>query len=284
VLWKNNREVCEKPTCVRCSLSYRRPPQLWRSSSLLGRAVTELDALIVPSRSSAHLHERFAGTVRIEHIPHFVPDASPTPPLVHRRPYFLFVGRHEPIKGLDRLIEAFRRRSSEDLLIAGDGPEREALQRRAADLPNVRFLGWQDSAALDALYRGALAVVVPTRGHESFGLVAVEALSRGTPTIVYGFGALAELAEEGGGITYRSDRQLDAALDRIASSPELREELGRRGRRAYEERWTVESHLARYMELIEELAARRGTEDLAIAAASAVPDLVGPVPAGAGAA
>jgi glycosyltransferase involved in cell wall biosynthesis len=276
VLWKNNREVCEKPTCIRCSLSYRRPPQLWRSSNLIDRAMTELDALIVPSRTSARLHDRFAGTVRIEHIPHFVPDAPPTPPLVHRRPYFLYVGRLERIKGVDRLIEAFRRRTSEDLLIAGEGPEREALQSAAADVPNVRFLGWQDPTAVDALYRGALAVVVPTRGHESFGLVAVEAFARSTPAILHDFGALAELAGEGGGITFRSDRQLGAALDRIASSPELRDELGKRGRRAYEERWTAASHLARYLGLVEELAARRGNQDLASAAGTATLDLVAP--------
>lgn len=272
VLWKSNREVCEKPTCIRCSLSYRRPPQLWRSGNLLDKGMTELDALIVPSGTSARLHERFAGTVRIEQIPHFVPDPHPTPPLVHRRPYFLFVGRHERIKGLDRLIEAFRRRSSEDLLIAGDGPERASLERSAAGLSNVRFLGWQSPAALDALYRGALAVVVPTRGHESFGLVAVEAFARSTPAIVHDFGALAELAHEAGGVTFRTDHELDAALDRIASSPQLREELGQRGRQAYEQSWTVDAHLNRYLGLVAELASRRGHDELAAAAGDATAD------------
>jgi glycosyltransferase involved in cell wall biosynthesis len=263
VLWKNNREVCEKPACTRCSLSYRRPPQLWRAGGHLGRAVAGLDALIVPSRSSERLHERFAGAVRIERIPHFVPEPRPAQTGPPARPYFLFVGRHERLKGLHKLIDAFRWRTSEDLLIAGTGPITEELRRAAIDLPHVRFLGWQDSDQLDGLYRDALAVVVPTLGHESFGLVPVEAFARGRPAIVHGFGALGELIDESGaGIAYRTARELAAALDRIAGDRGLRAALGERGRAAYLANWTEERHLERYFALVEELAAQRGASEL----------------------
>jgi len=252
VLWKNKREVCEKPACVRCSISYRRPPQLWRSGSLLERSLGRLDALIVPSRTSARLHARFSGLVRVEHIPHFVPVPPDGPAHRSDRPYFLFAGRLESIKGVGVLLEAFRRRRSEDLLVVGDGPLRGELEDAARDLPHVRFLGWRSPDELDALYRGALAAVVPTLGHESFGLVPIEAFARGVPAIVRAFGALAELAEESGAaLTYRSDAQLDAALERIAADPDLRAELGRRGRRAHRERWTPDAHLDRYLGLIE---------------------------------
>lgn len=267
VLWKNKREVCEKPTCVRCTLRHGRPPQLWRHGSLLQRSLTELDALIAPSRTSAQLHERLADLVRIEHLPHFVDPARRTAEVRRERPYFLFVGRHEPIKGVEKLIEAFRRRRSEDLLIAGEGTLTESLKRSAADLPHVHFIGWQDPGKLDALYRSALAVVVPSLGHESFGLVAVEAFARGTPAIVHGFSALGELiADSEAGIAYRSEAELDAALERIASEPALRRQLGERGRAAYLERWTAQTHLRRYFELIQELADFRGAYELVAAA------------------
>ena len=270
VLWKNKREVCEKPTCNRCLLTYRRPPQPWRRGNFLERSMTALDALIAPSRTSAKLHSRFADIVPIEHIPHFVP---PTPPGNGRgsgRPYFLFAGRHDSIKGLGPLIEAFRHRGGEDLLIAGEGPETNELKAAAAGLPHVRFLGWQERDQLDALYRHALAVVVPTLGHESFGLVAVEAFSRGTPAIVHGFGALKELIEESdAGFTYNSDAELHRALDLIASDPNVRATLGERGRAAHLALWTPEVHLRRYLELIEELAAWRGADALAKTAAEA---------------
>jgi glycosyltransferase involved in cell wall biosynthesis len=272
VLWKYQRRVCERPQCWRCTLTYRRPPQPWRSTGLLERSLGCLDALIVPSRSSARLHERFAPLVRIARVPHFVPngsdpDESTAPP---RRPYFLFVGRLESIKGVETLIRAFRRRRTEDLVIAGTGTLAPSLQRAAADLEHVRFVGWMQEKQLDELIRGCLSVIVPTLGHEAFGLVPVEAFARAKPAIVHGFGALAELAEESGGaIAYRSEAELDAAIARLADDEELRGELGRRGHAAYLERWTPEVHLRRYFALIGEVARERGDAELVAAADAA---------------
>jgi len=295
VLWKYQQRVCEKPDCWRCTLSYRRPPQPWRSTSLLERSLAHLDALICPSRASEVLHERFASIVRIERLGHFIPDPNVSDPdhserpagggrerpagdgperlaggrperPAGGRPYFLFAGRLESIKGIDTLLQAFRRRpqASEDLLIAGEGTLEPELRAAAADLPRVRFLGWQAGADLDALYRDALAVIVPTVGHESFGLVAVEAFARTTPVLARGFGALGELIDEsGGGLAFTTDTELDAALERIASDAALRQELGGRGRAAYEAHYTEEHHLERYVGLIADLARRRGRGEVA---------------------
>ena len=273
VLWKYQQRVCEKPDCVRCTLSYRRPPQLWRSTSLVERSVAHLDALICPSETSRRLHGRFARMTRIERIAHFLPDPGETAPAAGEgarsapadsaRPYFLYAGRLESIKGVDTLVRAFARRRSEDLLIAGQGTLEERLREQAAGLPHVRFLGWQSPADLDALYRGALAVLVPTAGHESFGLVPVEAFARATPVVARDFGALSELlVDSGGGLPFDTDAQLDAALDRIAVDPGLRARLGRRGRAAFEARYTEQPHLTAYLELIGELAEGRGELEL----------------------
>jgi glycosyltransferase involved in cell wall biosynthesis len=272
VLWKYRRRVCERPTCWRCSLTYGRPPQVWRSGSLLERSLSELDALVTPSRTSLRLHERFAGLVRLERIPHFVPEPEPAPPAKEpERPYFLFVGRLEPIKGIDLLVRAFARRSGpEQLLIAGTGSLEERLRREAQALPNVRFLGWQPARTLDHLYRGALATVTPSRGHEAFALVPVESFARGTPAIVHDFGALGELvAESGGALGFRTDAELDEALDRLAADDALRSQLGARGREAQQTLWSVDVHLTRYLGLVAELARARGDTSVAAAAEAA---------------
>ena len=262
VLWKYQRRVCEAPQCWRCAVTYRRPPQLWRSGSVLERSVAQLDALIVPSRTSAGLHARFGPLTRIEELPHFVPHPTgaakaPSARGDSARPYFLVVGRLEPIKGVGSVIEAFRRRRSEDLLIAGTGTLEAELRAQAADLPHVRFLGWREGAELDALYRGALAVIVPTLGHESFGIVAVEAFARGTPVVLHRFGALAELAANDRALTYTDGEELLEALAGLAESADLRESLAERGRAAYAREWTPERHLARYLGLIDDLARSR---------------------------
>ncbi len=270
VLWKYQQRVCEKPDCWRCTLSYRRPPQLWRSSSLLERSLAHLDALICPSRASERLHERFSSVVRIERLGHFIADPNVSEhdhrerPARSERPYFLFAGRLESIKGVETIIEAFRRRTGEDLLIAGEGTLEATLRAQAADLPHVRFLGWRSGDDLHALYRGALAVLIPTAGHESFGLVALEAFVRETPVVARRFGALAELLEEsGGGLSFTTASELDDALDRIVAEPDLRGELGRAGRASYERSFTEPAHIGRYLGLIAELAESRGRDELA---------------------
>ena len=270
VLWKDKREVCVDPHCTRCQLIYRRPPQLWRHSRLVARSVGQLDALIAPSRTSADLHARFADRVHIEHIPHFVEEPPATEAYAGERPYFLYAGRLEPIKGVSRAIAAFRRRPPEDLLIVGSGTIADRLRREAADLPNVHFLGWRSPGELSALYRGAVAVIVPTLGHEAFGLVALEAFAHGTPAVVPRFGALLELVEaSGGGLTYADDDELHNALGRLAQDESLRAEAGRRGREAFLARWTPERHLDRYFRLVEAMAERRGDARLAARARTA---------------
>jgi glycosyltransferase involved in cell wall biosynthesis len=276
VLWKYQRRVCEQPHCVRCSLSYRRPPQLWRRSGLLTRSVTGLDALIAPSETTARLHGRFAGQVSIERLDHFLPDpdgpgevaGAPLP--THERPYFLYAGRLESIKGVEGLVEFFRTPRDADLLVAGAGTLEGSLRRRASGLGNVRFLGWVDQDRLAALYRGALAVILPTLGHESFPLVMLEAFARHTPVVARRFGAQGELiADSGGGIAYDSEAELADALRRLAADPGVRRALGRRGRSAYERRWTTDAHLNGYLSLICRLARKRGDVELAEAAEAA---------------
>jgi glycosyltransferase involved in cell wall biosynthesis len=276
VLWKRGGRVCERPRCRSCELQHLRPPQLWRRTSLLERSLPHLDALIAPSRTSADLHRRFAALTRIEVIDHFVPRppegaggplATPAPGERAGRPYFLYVGRLEPIKGVGGLIEVFRHRRDQDLVIAGEGGLRRRLKLAAAGLPHVRFAGWVAAQELDPLYRGALAIVLPTRGHEAFALVAVEAMARGVPVIAHRFGAQAEIVEEtGAGLTYGTPAELDAALGRLASEPGLRDALGRRGLEAARGRYSVDAHLRSYLSLIASLAARRGAGELAGAA------------------
>jgi glycosyltransferase involved in cell wall biosynthesis len=256
VLWKYGSRVCEKPDCVRCTLTYRRPPQAWRSSSLLERSVAHLDALICPSRTSQRLHERFAGLVRLEHLGHFIPDPTVREAGTPRdTPYYLYAGRLESIKGVETLLRVFRGRSDE-LRIAGEGTLETSLRAEAAGAANIRFLGWQAPDALDALYRGATAVLVPTAGHESFGLVALEAMARGVPVVARDFGALGELvAESGGGLGFTTDDELDRALTALAADDALRAQLGARGRSAYEARYTEQRHVDDYLGLVGELAA-----------------------------
>jgi len=99
--------------------------------------------------------------------------------------YYLLVGGFVPYKREDLAIEAFRRLDRR-LVIAGDGPMRKRLERRAPS--NVEFTGRVEAAALAKLYRGCRALIYPQ--HEDFGLVAVEAQAAGRPVIGFAAGGI----------------------------------------------------------------------------------------------
>jgi glycosyltransferase involved in cell wall biosynthesis len=113
---------------------------------------------------------------------------------------FLFCGQLVHRKGVDVLAEAFGRAACEEprlrLLVAGAGPEREALE---CALPAGRFelrghVPWE---GLPALYAEADALVLPSR-HDGWGLVVNEALASGIPVVATtAVGAAADLLREG---------------------------------------------------------------------------------------
>ena len=106
---------------------------------------------------------------------------GPSPNLRGR--YLLMVGALEPRKAPELALGAFARARARgldaELVVVGAGRRARALR----DRPGVRMLGTVDDAELDGLYRGALAVLAPSY-LEGYGLVPLEALARGTPTIV----------------------------------------------------------------------------------------------------
>jgi glycosyltransferase involved in cell wall biosynthesis len=110
----------------KCQLVYRRPPQRWRATGLLERELKHVDAFVAMSEFSRQKHREFGFPRDMEVVPYFLPDPEPAgvtaeSPSPHPRPYFLFVGRLEKIKGLDDVIPVFREYSDADLLVAGDG-------------------------------------------------------------------------------------------------------------------------------------------------------------------
>lgn len=120
--------------------------------------------------------------------------------------YFLFVGTLEPRKNLPRLLRAYRRYAdgspaARPLKIAGGrgwgGQEIGSLVQALGLSARVEILGRVDDAALEALYRGAYALLMPSL-YEGFGLPVVEALSVGVPVVVSRDSALSDVAGAAG--------------------------------------------------------------------------------------
>jgi glycosyltransferase involved in cell wall biosynthesis len=266
VLWRFNREPCTGRTCLRCVMQARRPPQVWRSLGLLERNLRHVDAFIAPSRFTRDKHLEFGLKVDapIVHIPNFLPRPAPAPGAAappHPRPYFLFAGRLERIKGAHVLVEAFRKYTAADLLLAGIGHDAPWLRTLAGGAGNICFLGGVPYAELEELIRHAIAVIVPSVGFEVFPTVVLEAYAHGTPVIGHRLGPLPEMLDGCGGLTYADERELVAALEEVRTKPERRSALGTMALTTYEANWTPERHLDAYHSLIAELMLRKGSAD-----------------------
>ncbi|HEY7834255.1 MAG TPA: glycosyltransferase [Ktedonobacterales bacterium] len=144
-------------------------------------------------------------------------------------PVLLAVGRLDPIKGSDLLLEAVSQmRTPANLVLVGgnpDGdPELERLRGRAAALglaERVRFPGAVAQEALPRYYRAADALVVASR-YESFGLVAVEALASGTPVVASKVGGLPSIVRDGTNgllIPWRCPGAFAEGLDALLGDP-----------------------------------------------------------------
>ncbi|NQV89529.1 MAG: glycosyltransferase family 4 protein [Parcubacteria group bacterium] len=107
--------------------------------------------------------------------------------------YFLYVGRLSEEKGVDTIIRAAKILDDVPLKIVGTGPQSAWLHKLAHGHENIEFLGYRSGKELDDLYRGATALLLPSRVHENAPLVALEAMSHGTPVIASDVGGVSEM-------------------------------------------------------------------------------------------
>ena len=159
-------------------------------------------------------------------------------------PNVLFVGRHEPRKGLLDLLKAHRILRKDGaalrLLIVGSGPQEREARRYVATrgLTGVEFLGRVSDAEKAQLYRTADVFASPATGGESFGIVLLEAMAAGTPIVcsdIHGYKGVVRRGREGLLVPPREPRELAVALERLLRDPALREQMGAAGQARAEE-------------------------------------------------
>jgi glycosyltransferase involved in cell wall biosynthesis len=174
------------------------------------------------------------------------------------------VGRLHPQKGLGHLLEAFRSllqlQPTARLLLAGDGPERAALEAtvRTFGLRDVvRFLGtisdpWPLFAAADVFVMSSLWEGMPN--------VLLEAMTAGLPSVTTAVGAIPEMVESGREslvVPPANAGALAQALAALAAAPERRRRMGALARQRVESAYRIETTVAQTMRLYDELLAKR---------------------------
>ncbi len=217
--------------------------------SLAKNVLARASRLIAISNNTRQDAARLLGldAERIEVIYPGVPEvyfgAQPRP---NARPYVLYLGTIEPRKNVDTLLDAwssFGLRGDFDLIVAGASgwAGEKTLARLAARPPGVRYLGYVPEDELPGLTAGASAFVYPSL-YEGFGFPVAQAMAAGVPVITSNASCLPEVA--GGGallVDPRSASEIQGALDKLLTSPELRRQLATAGleRARQEFRWDV---------------------------------------------
>lgn len=159
----------------------------------------------------------------------------------------LFVGRHEPRKGLIELLKAFRilRKTGCEcrLLVVGSGPQEREARRYVATrrLKGVEFLGRVSDEEKAQLFRTADIYVSPATGGESFGIVLLEAMAAGAAIVcsdIHGYKGVVRRGREGLLVPPRKPKALAAAIGEVLADDELRARMARSGQaRADEFSW-----------------------------------------------
>lgn len=179
----------------------------------------------------------------------------------------LFVGTLQPRKNVDTLLDAFlqfktEHHSSLKLKIAGrKGWLYEILLDKIASnayKKDIEFLGMVSDSELKALYSGAKIFVYPSN-YDGFGLVPLEAMSYGIPTIVSDVSSLPEVVGEAAIKVHPRDvSALSRAIHRLDSDTNLYEKLASEGRRqAAKYRWDQAAR--QYYTLMKDLSADENT-------------------------
>jgi glycosyltransferase involved in cell wall biosynthesis len=258
LLYRFKNAPCNRQHCIFCSLSYKRPPQMWRYTNLMAKMLNHVDAFIAPSQFCMDRHLKTYPNLPIVHLPHFAPslvndyEMEPSNSISSYKPYFLFVGRLEKIKGLQTIIPIFKRYLKAKLCIAGSGKFEKRLKQLADGSSNIVFLGYLAHKELQSLYKNAVAVILPSQLYEVFPLVILEAFSAKIPVIARWGGAMAEVVRESrGGSVYRTEQELVNQMDELLADRSHRNKLGRNGQLNYQQRWTVDAHLYQYFNLIQ---------------------------------
>ena len=166
------------------------------------------DFIALSRHSEQLLRPRLPPGARVHHLGNIV-DVTRQPPVdVERNRSLLFIGRLDPEKGVQVLLDAADR-ANVSLVFVGDGPLRAAIEARGRH----RVTGWLPAGQVQNELRHARCLVFPSRWHETFGMVVSEAAAMGVPAIVSDVSGAAERVRDTvTGLVFRS-----ADADALAS-------------------------------------------------------------------
>ncbi|MCQ4296215.1 glycosyltransferase [Pseudomonas stutzeri] len=190
--------------CLRLAISR------YRSAYLT--AIRAMDDVLV---NSAHVRERLFLQTGIDARVVYPPIDTQHFRYLGQGDYYISLGRLEPNKRIDRIVQAFLNMPDKHLVVASGGSQLGALKALAGDARNIRFVGWLGEAELAHWVGHAIAALYVPKD-EDFGMSAVEAMAAGKPIVAVNEGGLRESVIHGAtGLLLDSDPSPEAIADAV---------------------------------------------------------------------
>ncbi len=277
------------PELIRAGLpvltTFHHPEQIWRWRELANKPIHKIleyrayrasTLVITPSHASAAALVNTFGIdeSRVRVVPWGVDSNQfrPRLPQESREPIVLYVGLHEPRKGITHLLEAVARLRREcvpvRLVTVGGGPQLPELRRRALELGignYVTFLGYVpdlNDETLPRIYSEADVFVLPSL-REGFGFVLLEAMASGLPVVASDISSIPEVVGDAGVLFPAGDAiVLAEAIRMLITNPDRRRELALKARRRVEMYFTWDRTMSLIVSAYQEamqLAGRRSS-------------------------
>jgi phosphatidylinositol alpha-mannosyltransferase len=239
------------------SMSYRVLQPAWRYFAhwMSVRVAVSKDARALAAAATGGSFELLFNGVEIEQFSRAVPWETD-------RPTIVFIGRHEPRKGLAQLLEAVQLLDDDlSVWVMSDGPQTPELQDRFGNDRRVEWLGRVSEHEKARRLAGADVFCAPSLGGESFGVVLAEAMAAGTAVVasdLAGYRNAARPGRDGLLVPPGDVAALVAALRLVLDDDEQRASLVAAGRRRAEE-LSMDRLAGCYAELYEEAVWRGPT-------------------------
>src|SRR5690348_5504681 len=239
--WNSLRAECYPGFGARATLATEAYVHRW-----LGTYAKCIDLFLAPSR---FVRDKFVehgwDSTRFEVLPHFQ-KVLPLRPPANDAP-ILYVGRLSEEKGVDDLIRVMCQFHQLQLVIAGDGPQRKALEQLAESLSlaNVKFVGQVSPGERDALIVQSRFTVLPSHAYETLGKTILESYALGRPVVASDIGSRRELVRHGEtGLLYRCGDvdALEQAIRWLSATPQAAERMGTKGREWVRQQHSPDAH------------------------------------------
>ena len=259
---------CEAQPGLACLRDGCLTPQSWTvfmvQNLLWRRDMGAFDTLVTTSFAmKERLEAEGLGPFRI--IPNGCEEREARPPL-GSEPRLAYAGRLSAEKGVDTLLRAFKRLLGHipgaRLEIVGDGPLRDRLQELARRLginDDVDFAGPLPTTEMERRLETAWVQAVPSKWDEPFGMVAIEAMMRGTAVLASNGGGLRDIVrtgETGLLVAHDNVEAWASALTHLLSDRDRCEAMGAAGRKVALDEYTVDHKIDRILSLYENLLNR----------------------------